>query len=394
VQSLDTARCLVQLIALIILHTTSAHPTDLIPEYFAKMELLLQLGVSSAEAETENLHCIRQFRSMFPKLIPKQITDEIVGKLLGVLRTNQHELEDIGGSGLFVKSAIMEHSCYPNCSFTTNRNHIYVTAIRPIQPGERLTIDYANDYYSPSAQRIEYLQETYGFVCDCNACQGPDLKRPFRCSHCPHSIQEAFICPIGVDDSKFAWTTCVVCGKAGDNAYLRHCLEREQFYIGNPPSVIREIESVISSSPVHPMHHIIFVALHDLSVRLSSDARTTNNKNAYKLAINITQRVLVLMNSPVMPPVHHEKVLLLDKLGQLAVAAGDVVLAKESFRRAYEMSRLACGQKVPLTLDLYALAENTPETVEALVECYQRRAGDGRGDGGYVDHMDTADYDH
>ena len=45
----------------------------------------------------------------------------------------------------------------------------------------------------------------------------------------------------------------------------------------------------------------------------------------------------------------------LDKLGQLAVKAGDMLLAKEAFGRAYEMSAGACGVDSPLTKKLQVM---------------------------------------
>lgn len=40
--------------------------------------------------------------------------------MLSVLNTNSHELEELGGSGLFPMACLMEHSCRPNCAFSKN----------------------------------------------------------------------------------------------------------------------------------------------------------------------------------------------------------------------------------------------------------------------------------
>ena len=40
-----------------------------------------------------------------------------------------------GGSGLFVGTAIIEHSCDFNCSYTTKNNKLYMTATKDIPAG-------------------------------------------------------------------------------------------------------------------------------------------------------------------------------------------------------------------------------------------------------------------
>jgi hypothetical protein len=45
---------------------------------------------------------ISLFRKAYPKVIPKSVSNDIAGRLLGLLNTNQLELEQLGGSGLFV----------------------------------------------------------------------------------------------------------------------------------------------------------------------------------------------------------------------------------------------------------------------------------------------------
>jgi hypothetical protein len=174
VQAPDTAQNLMQLLALYI----SGTPTEFHP---VRRRLLEELTAANLE---ECVACIKLFRKANSKIIPKTLPTELVGKLLGVLNTNQHELEDIGGSGLFVFAAIMEHDCWPNCSFSTSGTTLRVSAVRSIAVGEALSIDYSNMYYSPTAERQEYLEKVYNFKCTCALCLGPDRKRAFSCPHC------------------------------------------------------------------------------------------------------------------------------------------------------------------------------------------------------------------
>jgi hypothetical protein len=43
----------------------------------------------------------------------------MIGRLLGILNNNQMELERYGGTGLFLNGCLCEHSCLPNCSYST-----------------------------------------------------------------------------------------------------------------------------------------------------------------------------------------------------------------------------------------------------------------------------------
>ena len=175
VSSLDTARCLLQLIGL-----TSSRPpssSSSISREF-QLRMLFQLTAANVKECTSD---IKSFRKKHARWLPKHMKDTEIAFLLGVLNTNQMELDELGGSGLFVVSAIMEHNCNPNSSFTTSGSTVYVAAIKPIKAGERISLDYTNDFYCATAERIEGLKQTYDFVCDCGECSGPDRKRSFEC---------------------------------------------------------------------------------------------------------------------------------------------------------------------------------------------------------------------
>lgn len=66
-------------------------------------------------------------------LFPENVTNKEAASLLSVLNTNSHELEEIGGSGLFLLGCLMEHSCRPNCNFSTEGTTLSVVAIQGIR---------------------------------------------------------------------------------------------------------------------------------------------------------------------------------------------------------------------------------------------------------------------
>mgnify|MGYP001054017835 CR=1 FL=1 len=119
---------------------------------------------------------------------PAALDDAAIARVLSILNRCSHELEDVGGSGLFLYASLVPHSCLPNCNFVTERDRIYVVAMRPIAAGDALTIDFSPAFYTPTAERQAALQRTQGFQCACPACSGtqPDRCRSF---HCPRSVR-------------------------------------------------------------------------------------------------------------------------------------------------------------------------------------------------------------
>ncbi|KAI9913402.1 hypothetical protein PsorP6_005207 [Peronosclerospora sorghi] len=55
-----------------------------------------------------------QLRHQSPNVFPAGFSDDHMATLIGVLNTNSHELENLGGSGLFLSACRLEHSCMPN----------------------------------------------------------------------------------------------------------------------------------------------------------------------------------------------------------------------------------------------------------------------------------------
>lgn len=146
VQSMDTARCFMQLIAITKLRKSNkidiiestlcniAENTINVLSISQKLQLFDLLGGANVLKCIED---IKLFRNLFPAIIDSSITNEEAGHILSVLNTNQIELEEFQGSGLFLGTAILEHNCRPNCSYSTCDDHLYLTAIKSINEGDR-----------------------------------------------------------------------------------------------------------------------------------------------------------------------------------------------------------------------------------------------------------------
>jgi hypothetical protein len=106
IQSYDTAKNLLQLIALTVLrHRNEIAAISSFVDAAGDLETSLKLHYLDKLTAVNLENCIQDialFREAYPKVIPKSVTNDEAGHLLAVLNTNQLELEELGGSGLFV----------------------------------------------------------------------------------------------------------------------------------------------------------------------------------------------------------------------------------------------------------------------------------------------------
>ena len=260
-----------------------------------------------------------------------------------------------------------------------------MTAIRDIAEGERISIDYGNNFYHPTADRVESLQESYGFTCVCPTCQGPDRKRAFVCRSCYNGI----VCPIGMGsniESDSSFSSCNSCGSAPDRAYRQLCLSKEEQYKNDTPITLGQIKGICSVERIlHENHYLLFWACDDIAMLLASKARRESSftptagklggddliqsRQCYRDALTAMSEAVRLLEV-MLPPVHHEKVVYYDRLGQLAIAAGELSFADTNFKKAYEMSCLASGEETPCTLEIKKLVSHPPQSLEELVAHY------------------------
>jgi len=98
-----------------------------------------------------------------------------VAKLLSRLECNAFAITVAGkvshqiGQGLFLDATMFNHSCEPNCIQLFQGTSLRLRTLRPIFPGEELTIAYI-DVNQHKAARQSGLIAGYGFVCHCARC--------------------------------------------------------------------------------------------------------------------------------------------------------------------------------------------------------------------------------
>jgi hypothetical protein len=196
-----------------------------------------------------------------------------------------------------------------------------------------------------------------------------------------------------------SWAGCSTCGAVPTANYIKKCISREEHYRQNPPETYEEVleAGIESNGCLHESHHLLFQALdvitHDMTNqarRLSAleegDKKPSKGKGKSKgggVAAEKRQHALfdpaliamqhcVRLLDQVLPLVHQEKVVFYDRLGQLAVCAGQTELARGVFSAAHQLSVLASGVSAPQTQQLLALAERPPQTREELMSHYAK----------------------
>ena len=385
VQSLDTARCFLELVAIAELRRMGRLDAN----YGSATDLYL-LDQLTGHNVSECTDDVRQFRASVPNVLPKGLTDAECGRLLAVLNTNQLELESLGGSGLFIKTAICEHSCDPNASFWTDGSTLAMVAIRDIAAGDRLSIDYLNNFYRPTPERVESLSASYGFQCCCSLCVGADRCRAFVCAEC----KQGLVYPVGDGGGGgggggVTFTACSTCRAPTTAAHRDRCLEREAILQDElvRPESIAEMEALLAreATVVHGTHHLFFWLWNDLAMALTSHCNNQQGSirgkgrggisaaaDMYLPALDAMRRTVALLEN-MLPAVHHEKVIFHDRQGQLEVSAGLVSAAKESFRKAYDASKAACGEFASCTLNIKSLVDQTPRNIAELRAHYTRK---------------------
>jgi hypothetical protein len=93
-------------------------------------------------------------------------------KLMGIYLSNAHLVSATGEAGLFPLTAMINHSCSPNCAFTTDEEGVlYVVATDTIEVDEELTLSYIDDISEqPLRERRRELKHSFAFHCECEQC--------------------------------------------------------------------------------------------------------------------------------------------------------------------------------------------------------------------------------
>lgn len=138
----------------------------------------VMLSISHRD-EYENTEWMKAVKGAISDLIKHYPSDykldiDSIISLCCTINTNIYLMEDgeqAVGIGLYTHMLLMNHSCIPNTTFSVlpNSPMMYTRAMREIKEGEEVTLSYI-DLYQPRSQRIDMLQRTKYFTCQCERC--------------------------------------------------------------------------------------------------------------------------------------------------------------------------------------------------------------------------------
>ena len=105
--------------------------------------------------------------STIKKIKLTSITEETATKVWQILETNSFH------NGVFLKMSRFNHSCRANAEFFWNAETGTrdVRAVRKIQEGEEICLNYRKLGTLTREERRGYLRDYHHFICHCQACQ-------------------------------------------------------------------------------------------------------------------------------------------------------------------------------------------------------------------------------
>jgi hypothetical protein len=220
-------------------------------------------GCVEAVARIKGLPLVKQ-----TGFLPHNLTDTQVALVLGILNTNSHELEQLGGSGLCLHAALMNHSCRANCNFSSSGagDTLCVFAMTSIKQGDKLCIDYNDEFYQPRQERLEALYKSHGFHCTCTGCNPSaiDFPRAFVCTSC-----SARLSPKGAGAEPNDWV-CSACGSEPSADVVSRYVRREGELRAEPPASLEEVAAVIEEGVLSEDHYLLFLLREECARQLSA----------------------------------------------------------------------------------------------------------------------------
>jgi hypothetical protein len=76
------------------------------------MKAIEKLSYTNLDVGRQSLVSIRKScKSILSNFIPMDLAEETIAGWIARVNNNVHELENLGGSGLFLTALLMEHSC-------------------------------------------------------------------------------------------------------------------------------------------------------------------------------------------------------------------------------------------------------------------------------------------
>eukprot|EP01127_Copromyxa_protea_P016430 TRINITY_DN4885_c0_g1_i1.p1 TRINITY_DN4885_c0_g1~~TRINITY_DN4885_c0_g1_i1.p1 ORF type:complete len:483 (+),score=97.88 TRINITY_DN4885_c0_g1_i1:77-1450(+) len=311
----------------------------------------------SATEKKEDAAVAEKLYLNFPDSHKSLLTKEQLATLIGIFKTNTHEVGHMQGLGLFPVASLVSHSCFPNAVYETVGTKIFFTAISQIPAGTPITVSYINPH-QPRADRREQLKNLFHFDCKCKRCHidSRDHSRAFYCQACaskglsPDEI--GIVAPKG-DGSNIADWICLKCGEGVQETLWKEMLAFEAELKETEVGMIK-FNDLVNLRKIHPTHYLLCRAL-EYRVDLLAKIRPASCE---KFILT-----LLAASESIYPPIHPQKAVYYDLLGQVRKMTGDLKGCKEALQEAVNIREKSCPRGSPVLL--LAKQKNTnPEKVE------------------------------
>ncbi|ODM96368.1 Histone-lysine N-methyltransferase SMYD3 [Orchesella cincta] len=225
---------------------------------------------------------------------PDGISSELMVALFHwTLEENSMSLEGNGRRALYDKQPFLSHSCAPNCEAwiddTRFYNKLIVRVIKPIVPGERLTINMVGPLdptflLNPTLERRQKLLRFFPVECSCERCIDPTelgtSLAGIRCQICKDSLTCSYYFPTNPLDNKTSWTCSGAKCRATKTAEQILCITlkaqkelRQIALSGQAESVVTKLQDFVIKHQrriLHPGHYLLLIAKSRISKIIST----------------------------------------------------------------------------------------------------------------------------
>jgi len=350
IEDIDKARILLKCFALYSHNHSSTGKTNI-----QKLDDLIE-ELTGANMERYRKTASSLFQTEVKRVIPPELPVEKLAKLIAILNTNCHTLENVEGCALFPSACLCEHSCVANANFSTSADILTLTAIKKIEPGQSITLDYGENALFPTEERQLEMRATYGFDCVCPGCTSlPDLTRPFVC---PRDTSHV-VYPRGGGLAGNDWQ-CSTCSYILSSKEVAGCLAQERVLHEDPPTTLEEIYDTATGGQLYLWHHMFFHPLRECGLEAASN---NNGVDLNKIWTDIIECMEKIIQGP-----NSEKMILYDEAAQVYVKLGDIAKAKQLYMKAFETAKLCIGPpEQTKSAEFLRFAQDTPTSVEELM---------------------------
>jgi len=115
------------------------------------------------------------------KKVLQGVDPTAAARFMGIYLCNSHTMVGTEEAGIFPLTAMLNHSCAPNCVLSADtKGTLCVVATEEVQAGEELTVAYIELDEEPFGERQEALMESFHFTCQCDWCTHEQAQQATR----------------------------------------------------------------------------------------------------------------------------------------------------------------------------------------------------------------------